>query len=252
MCENAGNITSPQLTFWPEDSPASRTASPAGAKAKKTSATCGLSLSESSESLIRFGYSLRTSLASELQSLTTFSLTWKRQATPRGRLWWVLGLSGRRTGEIASGSWPTMYGFGNRDKNGKSGGDCELGMAVKYPEKMIGGKVRLCGKKGETDWPSPRSEGFDAGGGRDHASLPQAAKASAWPTPSARDWKDSGEEPSAQARNTPCLPAAVLIAGPLDPASRSTNGSRPESLRLNPAWVEVLMGYPEGWTALDD
>lgn len=32
-----------------------------------------------------------------------------------------------------------------------------------------------------------------------------------WPTPAARDWKDSGTEPSAQSRKSPCLPAAVMM-----------------------------------------
>lgn len=34
---------------------------------------------------------------------------------------------------------------------------------------------------------------------------------SCWPTPAARDWKDSGMEPSAKGRKSPCLPAAVMM-----------------------------------------
>lgn len=102
-----------------------------------------------------------------------------------------------------------------------------------------------------------------------------------WPTPTSRDWRDSGREAAAQNRKSPCLPAVTVLneatnwptphsnchtgagaqgregglnlqtaAGQPDPANLSTNGKRPGS--LNPAWVEQLMGYPEGWTELDD
>jgi len=43
------------------------------------------------------GHALRTSLASELEALTGFSLRWNRSATPAGRSWWVLGTPARRT-----------------------------------------------------------------------------------------------------------------------------------------------------------
>ena len=61
-----------------------------------------------------------------------------------------------------------------------------------------------------------------------------------WPTPTARDWKDSGHEPAAQARNSPCLPASAVMSG-----------NEPSGV-LNPGWVELLMGYPVGWTDPDD
>ena len=64
-----------------------------------------------------------------------------------------------------------------------------------------------------------------------------------WPTPAARDWKDSGYEPSAQSRKSPCLPAAVVLSEQL---------TSPTSGKLNPNWVEWLMGYPTGWTDLNN
>lgn len=101
---------------------------------------------------------------------------------------------------------------------------------------------------------------------------------SAWPTPSARDWKDKGTEAAAQARKSPCLPASVVINGQHGPESHSTNGKNRESsltgeqsfqfrysmriagigevllewlvrsaARLNPRWVLQLMGFPSDW-----
>jgi hypothetical protein len=55
-----------------------------------------------------------------------------------------------------------------------------------------------------------------------------------WPTPTTRDWKDSGTEPAAQQRNSPCLPASVQM-------------QEPAKGLLNPDWVSQLMGFPDGW-----
>jgi hypothetical protein len=53
-----------------------------------------------------------------------------------------------------------------------------------------------------------------------------------WPTPMARDWKGRG----GTNRRSLDLPSAVVEVGG----------------RLNPTWVEWLMGYPQGWTGLRD
>ncbi len=98
---------------------------------------------------------------------------------------------------------------------------------------------------------------------------------SCWPTPSARDWKDSGNELAAQARKSPCLPAAVMMATPtasqagkpiraVSP-SASKQGRMDRNLEesighLNPEligkklsvpFVESMMAYPIGWSALN-
>lgn len=52
-----------------------------------------------------------------------------------------------------------------------------------------------------------------------------------FPTPTAHDAKDTGTAPSEGRRNTPCL--AYQAGG-----------------KLNPTWVEWLMGWPLGWTDL--
>ena len=54
------------------------------------------------------------------------------------------------------------------------------------------------------------------------------SQGSAWPTPAARDYKDTGTSPAEFTRNTPGLAACA-------------GGS------LNPSWVEKLMGFPDGW-----
>jgi len=54
-----------------------------------------------------------------------------------------------------------------------------------------------------------------------------------YPTPTSRDYKDNGKSPAELARNTTTL--ATLAGG-----------------QLNPTWVEWLMGFPTGFTDLED
>jgi len=87
-------------------------------------------------------------------------------------------------------------------------------------------------------WPTPRAHETgdyqrDRGvKGKERATLTGAAKS--WPTPRARDWKD-GLTPKPHGKLSP----SVAVAG---------NG---HAGFLNPHFVEVMMGYPIGWTSLD-
>jgi hypothetical protein len=56
-----------------------------------------------------------------------------------------------------------------------------------------------------------------------------------WPTPSARDWKSSNASEETMNRNN----------RPLNETVTAGAGGQ-----LNPDWVEWLMGWPIGWTAL--
>ena len=63
-----------------------------------------------------------------------------------------------------------------------------------------------------------------------------------WPTPTARD-STGTDSPADRKRNSPSLPAEVHLR----------NGTRSQDTgRLNPMWVEWLMGFPLGWTDLED
>lgn len=125
------------------------------------------------------------------------------------------------------------------------GGTAEMHIARKIRAGMtpVVTDLRLQAMAHDTSarWPTPTVCGNDNRKGASATSsdgLATAAKA--WPTPAARDWKDSGHEPAAQARNSPCLPASAVMSG-----------NEPSGV-LNPAWVELLMGYPVGWTDPDD
>jgi hypothetical protein len=59
-----------------------------------------------------------------------------------------------------------------------------------------------------------------------------------WPTPTTRDYKDTGDS---IANGT--VPVNGLLGRAVEPSK--VNGS------LNPTWVEWLMGFPLGWTDLE-
>jgi hypothetical protein len=74
----------------------------------------------------------------------------------------------------------------------------------------------------------PNTTGLDGGSNSRKALKKRQAE---WPTPVARMWKDNGTSPSELNRNSETL--AVQVGG-----------------KLNPAWVEWLMGWPLEWTDL--
>jgi len=89
-------------------------------------------------------------------------------------------------------------------------------------------------------WATPDAQASKRGGTLKRGKRPSGAQRQVtindqvkmWPTPTTQDAKNNGG-PSQHNRNTKPLNAEV-------------GGS------LNPQWVEWLMGYPEGWTDLED
>lgn len=193
---------------------------------------------ESSESYARAGASLRTFLLSALAELTSFSLVWRRQATPLGRSWWVLGRSERRTGESGFGSllglWMTPQ------VAAREGGPTLLEALGEWPTptaETYGSSNNGCPGDGRTEYATrgkPSLEGMARQG---------------WPTPTASDSKASGASGySTESGRHQGTTLTDAIVGPRGPESRNTNGSPRGS--LNPDWVETLMGAPPGWTDL--
>jgi hypothetical protein len=140
------------------------------------------------------------------------------------------------TAETASGSWPTPSAnlF-----------ECEpeVWQARREREKAKGRNGNGFGltlSMAVQTWPTPKGSAANYGRPRadDRGDL-QAAVLS-WPTPTARLGHRRG--PQAKRYFDPArsndLDDAVAAAG--------TTG------QLNPQWVEGLMGYPPGWTELDD
>jgi hypothetical protein len=135
-----------------------------GASKQATAVGCGEKCTGSCASCDPVGYSLRTSLGSELTARTGCSVTWKRRATPAGRSWWVLAMSAPPTDATASGS-------------------SDAGTT------LTDATVRM--------WPTPQTP---SQGGRSvtdesqcgQVHLEEAVRLQGWNTPRARDWKGDG------------------------------------------------------------
>jgi hypothetical protein len=108
-------------------------------------------------------------------------------------------------------------------------------------------------------WATPRATDFKgAGSGAKDRSIQkrldkgqqnlseqvQAVHRGMWPTPTASDHKGSGEK--IIRKDGKSRMDRLDYATEQDPATKQRGAS------LNPTWVEGLMGYPKGWTSLDD
>jgi len=73
-----------------------------------------------------------------------------------------------------------------------------------------------------------------------------------WPTATARDWKGCGNAITRKdGKHRIDNLEAVIKYGHPDQANPNTNGKSQELQgKLNPSWVEHLMGLPAGWTDL--
>jgi len=84
------------------------------------------------------------------------------------------------------------------------------------------------------------------------APLTRESGSSSWPTATARDWKGCGNATTRKdGKHRMDNLEAVIKYGQPDQANLSTTGkSQGSQGKLNPDWVESLMGLPVGWTDL--
>lgn len=232
------NSSTEQLTLFAEDSRscASRSALRGNALDPMTPAISGrilLGLLRKSDPVTA---SLRTFLASSRWASTLFSLTWKVSATPAGRLLFRLVPSTPSTGAIGFGSWPTpnVASMNNRQEYPTAGGD-GLQTAVRRQAGTL-----LPTEKVPNLWPTPRHEGFDAGGHRGTTdSLHSAVKA--WATPRTSMIENNQTTVSPSHRNgTHGWNVAAQIADTM-------GGEIPNGQKLHGRWTLALMGLPPDW-----
>jgi hypothetical protein len=184
--------------------------------------------------------------------------------------------------------WTTPHGMSNRDQSGKVGG-CgggEFGhQTTQWRSPTVrdhhkGGprldadqrQLALC-DQAETMWQTPATDSFRSRGDRkEEMGLDQQARSQNWITPNARDWKSETGSENNRYDKTPGLSRQVyeltppsgapqdppIPAGPpssqsvqtFPPHSQDPPAKAPERRRLNPRFVEWLMGFPISWTEL--
>ena len=229
ICETFPSNPSLELIGYQGDILASRFPFPANAKGKTIGDICGPSY-ETSSGLFDLEECFSRTWLDTSHSVSVMCLqTWKDLISDVRLACTQRRKSVRRIAENESSSsgWPTP--------------DCTM-----RPHE---GNVRLLRKGVEAGMDKAEA---DAMIGRD-IGKPQG-KLQAWPTPAARDWKDtpgmSRDRDGRKGGRLDQLPRMVYAKeadqfGPHDPEKLKQSGSRPV---LSPAWVETLMGFPIGWT----
>lgn len=169
---------------------------------------------------------------------------------------------GKRSGGLNTQVWKTPTAGDASGSRALPDGTSETGRRPDGSKAQVGlqTQVRM--------WPTPRASDGEKGGPNQRDSegrygLPGAVN-HVWPTPQARDYRSG--DPLGTKRQlrkveqgwSPNLNDVVLWPTPNARDFRSGKGRQdnghtpqlPEILHgmLNPAWVECLMGFPEGWT----
>jgi hypothetical protein len=148
---------------------------------------------------------------------------------------------------------------------------------VEHPEAELTETGRRKSKNGNTShslgladavqmWPTPVASDAWTGdlkstqqteGSRHSLNLSTAVQK--WPTPTASDWKGRGPNSKQQGLSEVVkypTPQARDYKGPSGRSMKGLEKDLPTAVgsggRLNPTWVEWLMGFPTGWTDLED
>jgi hypothetical protein len=210
------------LTLFAEDSPAKTFPSPEKAQDLVASeAVSGLSFTASSKKSARNTLSLKTSQPFALEDWTKYSGRSLRSGMMRSGIVYPLPPLVLLTKGTASGLWRTP-----------NAGDAKACLTGTQNQVMLAHQVH---------WPTPDANignrgtsavaptGKRLSGAKQQITLNDAVKW--WPTPTAHNAKEGGY-PAEHLRNTPTLSA--VVGG-----------------KLNPTWVEWLMGFPIGHTVCE-
>ena len=256
MCASSDATHSPLSTSSAADSPARISATPASApESTESAADFGASTRESFASYDPASSSWKTSQLCLDGELSEFSETWPRAGMTRSGKAFERPMLARHTDESESGLSLTL----------KQTHHVPTPTSSDYIERRCTNTDRASALNFETNksvsldrwvkmWPTPTAEDSQCKGNHPGAVDSLHAAVKLWPTPTVTDAQHPGREkwkPNQQV----ALSQAVNFR---TPQSRDWKGDTTPGLpdqiggQLNPTWVEWLMGYPLGWTALKD
>lgn len=229
-------------------SPASRSRSQANSQGPTTNAGSGLILNDWFARYDLADCSWKTSQASFMEELSTFSEDWPRSGTMRNGLLYERPTLVHRTAGSGSSSWPTA-----RVSMAHGASQAELDQG--NPNRRIETEAE--------NWHTPdtapeapnKGSNMTRGEGLKPPGLGNQAQSMMWATPTSRDYKD-GSDPSENVETNALLGRqAPRWNGPQAPRTpmpgpQSSENDQISHRRLNPKFVEWLMGLPEGWLEL--
>ncbi len=232
----------PGLALWMESLRAfraNRSAWPESAKPQPMNVMAGLqpfALLEKSNPAGVFWKTLQDFLPGVTATLASYSQSWPKAGLLLDGKCYQRPKWGHRIRGIGSGLWrtPTSEDGGRRgnyssreklDIHLANGHTLNLTEQVRWPHL----------------WPTPvhseARQGFQQRSNGKKGTQISLSTAVKWATPSARDWRSGKASEDTHNRNSRPLSEQI---------GRQENGGQ-----LNPMWVEWLMGWPPGWTALD-
>lgn len=216
-----------QLTLFPVDSPASRFPVPGSAEAGRMTVTSGRKWSGLSRNSGQLGLLEKMLLESSDWHSTVCYLTWRAKDTPHGHFLYQLRASVPRTRDTAQPLWPTPKAHPR--------GDCQSERRRRSPDlasavMSAAPRARDCRTGQASRWEdSRRSRNLNG-------------QAAMYPTPVAG--KLCGGSNSVKVLER--LREKNCISGEEERSMKAGSGGK-----LNPEWVEWLMGFPTGWTDLN-
>lgn len=232
------------MEWWTSSLAASRakTSAPQTPKPKAYTASEAASGVKWLESSVRFDRptsSWKTHRCLWEEDLDWSSVTWPQWGMMLAGVLWERGTLALPTSATESGYWPTP-----NCSNDRSPCLHDAKLAWKGLPRANGDKVQARLQDAAAYWPTPRASDGERGGRGDliqairgnpnkHFKMPM------WPTPRNRDWKDTGTVPPSR----------------MEDPGKDTLGQRMARTepggKLNPEWVEWLMGWPISWTACE-
>lgn len=235
-----------QQILLQEDSHANHSALQEREKEQTMTATSGMKLLESSESVNLDG-SLGKMLKALLTSKKAWSsdrcvMTWKKKVSKSNVLLFQLQASVRGIKGKESGFLPTPNTMDHIDRKGMRPSRAATNRKSGYLSEMI--KM----------YPTPTASDIEGGAAKDVQMkdgrfFRENKKGEKWgvklrdamemmPTPTARDHKDMGYQPTWKPSRDKSVPRTVL------------KDNKPGG-KLNPTFVEMLMAYPMNWTKIE-
>lgn len=210
-----------QLSLFTEDTLASLLVLPGSDKAKKMTVTSGRKYSDLLNQSDPVGLLEKMLLGTSLWGSTMCLLTWKRATTPQKRLFFRLQPSVPHTEGTEFSLWPTPHSNCHTGAGEKGEGGMNIQTAVKM-------------------WPTPRANDSEKRGKVANDLRNGLPAAVLWGTPTASSWKGSSMHGSKRWEEE--IRRGNIKGQVMEPNNKG---------QLNPDWVECLMGFPLGWTALD-
>lgn len=204
--------------------------------------------------------SWKTSQVTFLLDLERFSETWPDSGTMRNGCAYERVTSARRILESGSSSWPTPRAEERSQYNSRDNYEALSLRARRWPTprgedgESCGNHPNSEGDSLTTHWQTPAADSFRSRSGDRVGEMGLDQQARFFPTPAAGDYRTPNDQTRLErngnlkgeqlrnfvAHSLPDLPT------PDGPEFSPSSPSLPQ--RLNPQFVEWLMGFPIGWT----